>query len=160
MPEKFTDLFNLKRVGVIGGNSPDPESEKNGEIMGRLIAGNGYILVNGGRSGIMEASAKGAKEAGGFVLSILPGESRDEGNRYTDIAIVTGLGYIRNPLVIFNSDILVAIDGSYGTLSEIAYAGIYQKRVLGLGTWDIDQVEAHSSPEEIIKTINNHFGMS
>ena len=157
MPGKFTDLSSLNRVGVIGGNSPDPESEKNGERMGKLIAENGYILVNGGRSGIMEASAKGAKYAGGFVISILPGESRDEGNNYTDVAIVTGLGYIRNPLVIFNSDILVAIDGSYGTLSEIAYAGMYQKRVLGLGTWDINNVESFSSPEDIIKTINNHF---
>ncbi|MEN8153678.1 MAG: TIGR00725 family protein [Acidobacteriota bacterium] len=157
MQEKFSDLSSLKRVGIIGGNSPDPESKKDGEIMGKLIAENGYILVNGGRSGIMEASAKGAKQAGGFVLSILPGESKDEGNNYTDIAVATGLGYIRNPLVIFNSDILVAIDGSHGTLSEIAYAGIYKKRVLGLRTWDINNVEPFSSPEDIIKTINDHF---
>ena len=150
-------LRKRKRVGIIGGNVPDEISLKNAEQMGRLIAENGYILVNGGMKGVMEASARGAKDAGGFVIAILPGMSGDEGNAFSDIVIPTGLGYMRNAMVVLNSDILVAIDGSYGTLSEIAYAQIYQRPVLGLNTWDIKGVVPLSSPEAVIESINNHL---
>jgi len=151
------DYSQRKRVGIIGGSAPDVLSLKNAERMGELIARKGYILVNGGMKGVMEASAKGAKSANGFVIGILPGKSRDEGNSFTDIAIPTGLGYIRNPMVILNSDILVAIDGSYGTLSEIAYAKIFNRVVFGLNTWNIDGVVPLSSPEEIIERIHLYF---
>jgi len=158
MEEFPGDISLRKRVGVIGGNSPGPDSMRAAEKMGELIAESGYVLVNGGMGGIMEASAKGAKKLGGFVVSILPGDSPSSGNSYSDMAIVTGLGYIRNPLVVLNSDILVAIDGSYGTLSEIAYAKIYHKKVLGLKTWDIEGVEECSDPGEVINKIRNYFG--
>ena len=126
--------------------------------MGELIAKNGYTLVNGGLKGIMEAASRGAKSANGFVIGILPGKSIEEANNFVDIAIPTGLGYLRNALVVLNSDILVAIDGSYGTLSEIAYAQIYKKTVFGLNTWDIQGVLPLSTPEEVINKINNYFG--
>jgi uncharacterized protein (TIGR00725 family) len=157
MPGFGNDLSRRKRIGIIGGNAPDAESLKNAERMGELIAQNGYILVNGGMRGVMEASARGAKSAGGFVLAIVPGKSRDEGNPISDIVIPTGLGYMRNPLVVLNADILVAIDGSYGTLSEIAYCKIYNRTVFGLNTWDIDGVIPMSSPEEVIQKINDYF---
>ena len=121
----ISDFALKKRVGIIGGNLPDAISLKNAERMGELIAKNGYILVNGGMKGVMEASARGAKSVNGLVIGILPGKARDDSNSYVDIAIPTGLGYMRNPLVVLNSDILVAIDGSHGTLSEIAYTQIY-----------------------------------
>ena len=126
--------------------------------MGELIAKNGYILVNGGMKGVMEASARGAKSAEGLVIGILPGKELTDTNPYTDIAISTGLGYVRNPLVVMNSQVLVAIDGSYGTLSEIAYAQIYNKKVFGLNTWAIEGVQAMATPEEVINQINNYFG--
>lgn len=157
MPGFGNDLSRRKRIGIIGGNAPDAKSLKNAERMGELIAQNGYILVNGGMRGVMEASARGAKSAGGFVLAIVPGKSRDEGNPISDIVIPTGLGYMRNPLVVLNADILVAIDGSYGTLSEIAYCKIYNRTVFGLNTWDIDGVIPMSSPEEVIQKINDYF---
>jgi uncharacterized protein (TIGR00725 family) len=157
MPGFGNDLSRRKRIGIIGGNAPDAESLKNAGRMGELIAQNGYILVNGGMRGVMEASASGAKSAGGFVLAIVPGKSRDEGNPISDIVIPTGLGYMRNPLVVLNADILVAIDGSYGTLSEIAYCKIYNRTVFGLNTWDIDGVIPMSSPEEVIQKINDYF---
>jgi uncharacterized protein (TIGR00725 family) len=153
----MSDFPAKKRVGIIGGNSPDAQSLKNAERLGELIAQNGYILVNGGMRGVMEASARGARSAGGLVIGILPGKSRDEGNAYVDIAIPTGLGYMRNPMVILNSDILAAIDGSYGTLSEIAYARIYNRTVFGLNTWDIDGVIPLATPEELIRRINRYF---
>lgn len=147
----------LKRVGIIGGNIPDAKSLKNARRMGELIAKNGYILVNGGMRGVMEASARGAKSANGLVIAILPGKSADEANQFVDIAIPTGLGYMRNSLVVLNSDVIVAIDGSYGTLSEIAYSQIYNKKVFGLNTWDIQGVIPLATPEEVIKSINDCF---
>jgi uncharacterized protein (TIGR00725 family) len=150
-------MSKTKRVGIIGGNIPDAKSLQNAQRMGELIAKNGYILVNGGMRGVMEASAKGAKSANGLVIAILPGKSADEANKYVDIAIPTGLGYLRNSLVVLNSDILVAINGSYGTLSEIAYSQIYNKKIFGLNTWDIKGITPLSTPEEVIKGINDFF---
>ncbi len=152
-----SDLASRKRVGIIGGNLPDAVSLKNAERMGELIAKNGYILVNGGMKGVMEASARGAKSANGFVIGILPGKSRDDCNSCVDIAVPTGLGYMRNPMVVLNSDIVVAIDGSYGTLSEIAYTQIYNRTVFGLNTWNIKGVIPLSTPEEVINRINEYF---
>jgi hypothetical protein len=156
-PAITSDLARRKRVGVIGGNSPDAASLKNAEKMGELIAQNGYILVSGGMKGVMEAASKGAKSAAGFVIGISPGKSRDECNPYVDIAIPTGLGYMRNAMVVLNADIVVAIDGSYGTLSEIAYTQIYNRTVFGLNTWNIPGVIPLSTPGEVINRINEYF---
>jgi uncharacterized protein (TIGR00725 family) len=127
------------------------------ETMGGLIAENGFVLVNGGLKGVMEASAKGAKTHGGWVIGILPGKSSQEANLFTDIAIPTGLGYLRNALVVLNSDVLVAIDGSYGTLSEIAYTQIYGKKVFGIETWDLPGVIPVETPEAAMKQIIAYF---
>ena len=125
--------------------------------MGQLIAENGFLLVNGGLKGVMEASARGAKTHGGWVIGILPGKSTQEANLFTDIAVPTGLGYMRNAMVVLNSDVLVAIDGAYGTLSEIAYAQIYGKKVFGIETWDIPGVIAVESPQAAICQIITYF---
>ncbi len=125
--------------------------------MGRRIAENGFVLVNGGLKGIMEASARGAKAGGGWVVGILPGKSAQEANSFIDIAIPTGLGYLRNALVVLNSDCLVAIDGSYGTLSEIAYTQIYGKKVFGIETWDIPGVIPVASAQDAMEQINAYF---
>ena len=84
------DLQHKKRIGIIGGNSPDITSLKNAERLGELIAKNGYILVNGGMKGVMEASARGAKSANGFIIAITPGKSIGEANPISDIVITTG----------------------------------------------------------------------
>lgn len=101
----------------------------------------------------MEAASKGAKEKGGITCGILPGLDGREANPYLDIKIPSGLGYARNILVVRASNILVAIDGKYGTLSEIAFALNEEKRVLGINTWDIKGVIKVSSPLEAIKKI-------
>jgi hypothetical protein len=146
-----------KKIGIIGGSAPAPKHLHVAEEMGRRIAENGFVLVNGGLKGIMEASARGAKAGGGWVIGILPGKSAQEANPFTDIAIPTGLGYLRNALVVLNSDCLVAIDGSYGTLSEIAYTQIYGKKVFGIETWDIPGVVPVSSAQEAMERINAFF---
>ncbi|MCX6555007.1 MAG: TIGR00725 family protein [Candidatus Aminicenantes bacterium] len=149
--------FLQKRVGIIGGSSPEPRHLRIAEELGKLIAQNGYILVNGGLKGVMEASAKGAKSKGGVVIGILPGKSAQDANPYTDVAIPTGLGYLRNALVVLNADVLVAVDGEYGTLSEIAYAQVYGKKVFGIETWDIRGVIPVDSPQAAIRNIEEYF---
>ncbi len=139
------------RIGVIGGSSPDKESRQQAFRVGQLVAEKGAILVCGGLSGVMEAASRGAKEAGGFTIGILPGNSVDDANVSIDIPIATGMGYSRNSLVAMNSDVLIAIDGQYGTLSEIAFGCIYGKKVIGLGTWDIDGVIPVKSPEQAVE---------
>ena len=142
---------------MIGGSAPAPRHLRQAEEMGRRIAESGFVLVNGGLKGVMEASARGAKAGGGWVVGILPGKSPAEANSFTDVAIATGLGYLRNALVVLNSDVLVAIDGSYGTLSEIAYTQIYGKKVFGIETWDIPGVIPASSAQDAMEQINALF---
>ncbi|MFW6140331.1 MAG: TIGR00725 family protein [Acidobacteriota bacterium] len=138
------------RIGVIGGAKPTPEFRKTAYEVGRLIAKKEAILVCGGLRGVMEAAAKGNKEAGGISIGVLPGSSIKDANPFIDIPIATGLGYTRNSLVVMNSDVLIAINGNYGTLSEIAYGFIQEKKVIGLGTWDIAGLIKAESPEQAV----------
>jgi len=152
------DKFALKkRIGIIGGSAPTVRHLRAAETMGQLVAENGFLLINGGLQGVMEASARGAKARGGWVIGILPGKSAQEANPFTDIAIPTGLGYLRNALVVLNSDALVAIAGAYGTLAEIAYTQIYAKKVFGIETWDIPGVIAVESPQAAMLQIIAFF---
>jgi uncharacterized protein (TIGR00725 family) len=149
------------RIGVIGGSSPDKESRQTAFRVGQLIAEKGAILVCGGLSGVMEAASRGAKEAGGFTMGILPGNSLDDANIYVDMPVATGLGYGRNSLVAMNSDVIIAIDGQYGTLSEIAYGCIYKKKVIGMGTWDVEGVIPVDSPEQAVdEALKDYFPLT
>lgn len=148
-------MINLRsrpRIGVIGGNRPKAEFLKLAYDVGRLIAKNGAVLVCGGLGGVMGEAARGAKEAGGTTIGILPGNRTSDANPHIDIAIATGLGTTRNSLVAMNADVLIAVDGEYGTLSEIAFGFIYGKKVIGLGSWDIQGVEPAGTPEEAVET--------
>jgi len=144
-------LKNKIRIGVIGGSRADTKSLQLAFKVGQLIAKNGATLICGGLGGVMEAASRGAKQAGGLTIGILPGNSPHEANPHIDVAIATGLGYSRNSLVAMNSDALIAIDGEYGTLTEIAYGCIYGKKIIGLGTWDIEGVVKAESAEEAVE---------
>ncbi len=149
------------RIGIIGGAKPNEESRTLAFTVGQLIAEKGAIVVCGGLGGVMEAASRGAKQAGGLTIGILPGNSPGDANPYIDIPIATGLGYSRNSLVAMNSDILIAIDGQYGTLTEIAYGCIYRKKVIGLGTWDIEGViEAKSAEEAVNLAFKDYFPLT
>jgi len=124
-------------ISVIGGEQCSDEIYQMAVEVGRRIAKMGAILITGGRKGVMEAASKGAKMEGGTTIGILPSMDRNEGNEYLDYKIVTGLGYARNILVVLNGDIIIAIDGHYGTLSEIAFALEYGKPILGLRSWNV-----------------------
>jgi uncharacterized protein (TIGR00725 family) len=155
------ELKKKIRIGVIGGSKPDAKSRQVAFEVGQLIAEKGAILICGGLSGVMEAASRGAKQAGGPTIGIRPGNSPQDANPYIDIAIATGLGYGRNSLVAMNSDVIIAIDGQYGTLSEIAYGSIYGKKIIGLGTWDIEGViKAESAEEAVNLALKNYFPLT
>jgi len=155
------ELKKKIRIGVIGGSRPDTKSRQVAFKVGQLIAEKGAILVCGGLSGVMEATSRGSKQAGGLTIGILPGNSPDDANTYIDIAIATGLGYARNSLVAMNSDVIIAIDGQYGTLTEIAYGCIYRKKIIGLGTWNIEGViKAESAEEAVNLALKNYFPLT
>ena len=124
-----------KFIAVIGGSDASPEVNELAEEVGRELARRGVVLICGGMGGVMEASCKGASAEGGMPIGILPGDSRQACNPYVQIPIVTGIGYARNVAVVKSAQAVIAIDGSYGTLSEIAYALQGGIPVIGLNTW-------------------------
>ena len=145
------DIRARARVAVIGGSRAGRQALEAAFEVGRLVARAGAVLVCGGLGGVMEAAARGAREEGGFVLGILPGGSPDDANPWVDLPVATGLGYTRNALVVMNADAVIAVDGEYGTLSEIAFGKIHGKRVVGLGTWEVKGTVAAATPEEAVR---------
>ena len=137
-------------IGVIGGGDASAAQITEAAEIGRLIAQRGWLLVCGGLGGVMEAAARGAHEAGGVTVGLLPGNHRDSANQFITVPIATGLGEGRNLLIVRTSDLLIAIGGEYGTLSEIALALKTGKPVIGLDTWDIPGVIRASSPEDAL----------
>lgn len=124
-------------IGVIGGSDVSPQVAELAEEVGREIARRGAILVCGGMGGVMEAACRGACDEGGMTIGILPGESRNDANPYVRIPILTGIGYARNIAVVKSSRAIIAVDGAYGTLTEIGYALQGGTPVIGLDTWSL-----------------------
>jgi len=122
-------------IGVIGAGTCPASTYGIAKDLGFEIGKRGWTLVCGGLQGVMEGAARGCSEAGGMVLGILPGLDKRSANPYITVPIPTGLGDGRNLLVVRSSDILVAVEGGYGTLSEIALALKADKPVIGLKTW-------------------------
>jgi uncharacterized protein (TIGR00725 family) len=135
----------------VGPGEASAEQEAVAEEVGRLLAGRGAVVVCGGLGGVMEAACKGARSEGGTAVGILPGLDRGAANPYVSVAIATGLGEARNPLVVRAADALIAVGGEYGTLSEIALALKAGKPVVGLGTWEIDGVERADGPHSAVE---------
>jgi len=124
-------------ITVIGASSCSGDEEKLAEEVGRELARRGATLICGGLEGVMQAACRGAHSAGGLTVGILPGNRRQDANPYVSIPIVTGMGYARNPIVVRSGQAVIAVGGSYGTLSEIAYAFQDGIPVVGLGTWSL-----------------------
>jgi uncharacterized protein (TIGR00725 family) len=138
-------------VAVVGPGEATEREAASARAVGAGLARAGAIVVTGGRGGVMAAAARGAAESGGITVGILPGTSRDEANEWVGVAIPTGLGELRNGLVVRTADAVIAVGGAYGTLSEIALALKTGVPVFGVGTWQIDGVRAVSSPEEAVE---------
>ena len=124
-------------IAVIGGSDAGPQAWAMAEEVGRDLARRGIVVVCGGLTGVMEAVCRGAKEAGGTTIGILPGSDPQDSNPYVDIPICTAIGYARNVAVVLTGRAVIAVDGSYGTLSEIGHALAENVPVIGLDTWDL-----------------------
>jgi uncharacterized protein (TIGR00725 family) len=139
-------------VAVVGaGGDVTAAVLADAEAVGAQLARRGAVVVTGGLGGVMEAACRGASEAGGTTLGIMPGDDREQANRWVDVAVATGMGELRNGLVVRSADALIALDGEYGTLSEIALALKAGKRVVGLGPWEIRGVLPASGAEEAVE---------
>ena len=144
--------MNVLQIGVIGSGECSHETARVAEAVGKEIARKGAVLVCGGLGGVMEASARGAQRAGGMTIGILPGFSLKEANPFITIPIVTGLSHARNVLVVRSSQALIALEGGYGTLSEVAIALTLGIPVIGLGTWDVSkEIIVVATPEEAVQ---------
>jgi len=148
-------------IAVIGGSECSKKEARLAEEVGRELASRGVTLVCGGLGGVMEAACKGARLEGGLTVGILPGNSRHEANKYVEVPIVTGLGYARNALVVKSSQAVIAIDGEFGTLSEIAYALQSGIPIVGLNTWSLSKggqvdnsiITAHNPVDAVEKAL-------
>lgn len=132
---------------MIGPHSCDSETSALASEVGAGLARAGFTLVTGGEFGAMEAASRGAHEAGGTVVGLLPGTDRAGGNRYSDITVATGVGYARNLSVVSSADVVVAVGGEWGTLSEIGLAGVVGRPVVLLAGWRLEH--AAGMPSEV-----------
>lgn len=124
-------------IGVIGEGKCSPELEQMAEMLGAKLATENCVVVCGGLGGVMEAVCRGAKSAGGTTVGILPGNDRKAANRFVDVVIITGMGELRNGIVVKSSQAVIAVGGRYGTLSEIALALKLGIPVIGLDSWQL-----------------------
>lgn len=143
-------------ISVIGGHDTSSKVENLAHDVGIVVAKVGGILVCGGLEGVMMAACRGTKEAGGLTIGLLPGKDKREANPFVDIALPTTIGFARNAMVACSADIVIALPGSHGTLSEICYALVYKRPVIDLGGWKRDgmiQVKGMKAFEKLLKTM-------
>ncbi len=145
-------------VGVIGASQASERDVENAYLLGKGLAELGFPVICGGLTGVMEAVARGVREAGGLTIGVVPGYSRGDANPYIDIPIATGLGHARNVIIAATSDVLVAVGGEYGTLSEIAFALKMGKPVVSLFSWDVAGVLRVTSVQEALSVVREVLG--
>lgn len=160
------------QVTVIGDSKADAEKYSFCEKLGQMLARMNAIVITGGRSGVMEAVSKGAFESGGNTVGILPGNEKSEANQYCRVVIPTGMGHGRNALTVMAADLVIAIGGQAGTLTEMAFAWMYNKPIITIqrfNGWSAkmsgrkfdsrreDQIIGVTSWEELKQEIEKHF---
>ena len=155
-------MANKKIIAVIGGGQCTQKEARLAEEVGRELAKRGAVLVCGGLGGVMETACRGASSEGGTTIGILPGEDSQAANPYVQIPVATGMGYARNIAVVKSARAVIAVGGSYGTLSEIGHALQGGTPVIGLGTWSLSRngredgaiIPAQSPAEAVDKALD------
>lgn len=140
-------------IGVVGpGRGATDEDLLHAEEVGRLLAAAGHRIVNGGLDGVMAASARGARSADGLVIGLLPGDDPSEGNQHLSVALPTGLGELRNALIVRSADAMICVGGSWGTLSEVALAVRTGVPIVAIGGWELPEagVASATTPREAV----------
>ena len=141
-----------KLIGVIGSHDCDEDTYERARRVGELLAERGFGVICGGLSGVMEAACKGAVEAGGFTVGVLPGDTPNSANPYVQFRIATGMGIARNVIIVRSSAAVIAVSGGAGTLSEIAHCLQLDVPVVGLDTHDVSPgIVQVSTPEEAVE---------
>ena len=140
-------------IGVVGPGEASSQEQWLAEEVGARLAELGAVVVTGGLGGVMEAACRGARSRRGRTLGILPGDDRDAANGWVEIAVATGLGELRNGILVRACDALIAIGGGHGTLSEVGFALKLGRPVVGLGTWAVHGVDEVTTPEEAVERI-------
>ncbi|MBN1678502.1 MAG: TIGR00725 family protein [Candidatus Thermoplasmatota archaeon] len=139
----------LRIIGVIGSSEASQDLMVLAEKVGEELARQGAAVVCGGMNGVMEAACKGARRLGGLTIGIIPSNDKEDANPYVQVPIVTGMGVGRNVMLVKTADVLIAIGGEFGTLSEIAHALDLGKIVVGLGTWKLEKARPSPIPNLI-----------
>lgn len=147
-----------RQIAVIGAGSCNRQVADVAYEVGRAIAESGSILLSGGLGGVMEAASRGAKEAGGLVVGVLPTPERGSANPSVDVEIVTNMGHARNAILAHSADALIAVTGGAGTLSEIAFGLKLGKPVVGLQSWRIDGMLFAEDPQEAVRIALERMG--
>lgn len=147
-------------VGVIGPSDASGEELEIAVRVGQLVAEQGWVLITGGRGGVMEAASRGAAEAGGLVIGILPGTTAGEANPYVRVPVVTGLSEARNAVIALTASGLIAVGKGYGTLAEIGFALKLGKPIASLGSWEVDDaVFRAGTPGEAIESLKSRIAL-
>jgi hypothetical protein len=140
-------------IAVVGASQPSESQERVAEEVGRLLGDARAIVITGGLGGVMAAASRGAAQTGAIVVGLLPGSNRHDANEWMSVALATGLGELRNGLVVRAADAVIAIGGAYGTLSEIALAMAAGTPVVAVDSWPVDGVEAVASPRTAVARV-------
>ncbi len=157
---KSPDRQRVERViAVIGAGDCGAELRDAAREVGRRLAEAGCVLITGGLGGVMEAASRGASEAGGLVIGIVPAADPGSANPFMAVAIATGIGDARNAIIANSAEAFVAVGGAHGTLAEIAFALKRGKRVVSLGSWDVDPaIVKATSPAEAVRLVLSPSG--
>ncbi|MFH1354939.1 MAG: TIGR00725 family protein [Candidatus Omnitrophota bacterium] len=140
-------------ISVIGGHNCTFEVEQIAQDLGKKLVAVADILVSGGLGGVMEAVCKGFKAGGGVTLGIIPSYNKDDANQFVDIVIPSGLGLARNVLVVKSADVVIALPGEAGTLSEIAYCLQFDIPVVSLKSWDIPGAINVETVDDVLREV-------
>ena len=147
-------------IGVIGASRATAQGLAHAEELGRLIAARGVVLVCGGLGGIMEAACRGCREAGGETIGVLPGDRVEDANPWVSLPVVTDMGHARNIIIAQTARALIAVEGEYGTLSEIAIALKLGRPVATLGGWpEIPGLLGAESPQQALDLVLARTGV-
>lgn len=139
-------------IGIIGPRDATEAQLSAADKIGNILGGLGLTLICGGKGGVMEAVSKGCSEAGGLMIGILPGSVPEDANQYVSVALPTGMGEARNMMIAKSARVLIAVGGSYGTLSEVAFGLHFSKPVIGIeGAADVEGVVHATSVDHAVQ---------
>lgn len=148
MPDPTNDIY----IGVIGAGHCTGKLETTAYELGQHIAKANAVMVCGGLDGVMKAAAEGVRSEKGISIGIIPGNDRSDANRFIDYVVCSGVGEARNIQIIKTADVVIALSGKYGTLSELGFALKLNKPVISLGSWEIDETVINAkNPKEAVQ---------